>query len=810
MAVPIRILILEDTKSDMELILHELRRAGFDPSYRHAENEAEYVAGLDPGLDVILADYNLPQFDALHALRLLQERGLRVPFIVATASISEEAAVTCMRNGATDYLLKDRLARLGPAVRQALEARKEHEAKLRAEEQIRRRNLELTLLNRVIAACAENDEETAFLRIACDELVSTLGLLETEVFRIADGSDEAVPVARCRAEGSPPVLEDPLPFPGGSLGGLMGRLKEPFLMQGPTSDPDLSPLSRELSSRGVGSLAVVAMASGGLVLAARQAEFFDGENASLIRSVADQLSNAMVRKRLERDHLNLSLLIEQSSDGVVIADEGMVIRYVNPGFERMSGFRRADVLGRPVRVLEGGKEDAKAGPSILETITDGREWRGRLTNRRKDGGVYTVDMAVSPVHDKSDRIVSYAAVQRDITEELEREQHSRQAQKMEAVGRLAGGVAHDFNNLLTAILGYADLLEGRLEPGNPEREDLEEIRKAAERATGLTRQLLAFSRKQVLQQRVIDLNDLVRGMKRMLEPLLGETVELQTDLNPQCWPVKTDQGQIEQVLMNLALNARDAMPGGGKIIVATRNAVLDEARAHGYPDAKAGPHVILTVADTGIGIDPEMLPHLFEPFFTTKTEGKGTGLGLATVYGIVKQSGGHIEVSSLQGKGSTFEVYLPRFEGEGAEAKAPAEAKAMSHGTETILLVEDDAIVRSLAQKVLAKQGFSVSVAGNPEEALRKATDGGTILDMLVTDIVMPGMDGWKLAERVRETHPGLKVLFISGYSEADMPALDMRDGSMGFLQKPFTPQALTRTVRDVLDGRWGGAGGRP
>jgi PAS domain S-box-containing protein len=388
----------------------------------------------------------------------------------------------------------------------------------------------------------------------------------------------------------------------------------------------------------------------------------------------------------------------------------------------------------------------------------------------------------------------------DITERKQLEEQFHQAQKMEAVGRLAGGVAHDFNNLLTAILGSADLALESLTPGAAEREEIEEIRKAALRAADLTRQLLAFSRQQVIAPAVLNPNAVVADMDKLLRRLLGEDVALRTVLGLDVGSVKADPNQLEQVLMNLAVNARDAMPTGGKLTIETRNVELDHEYVRGHLSAQPGPYVMLAVSDTGVGMDAATQGRIFEPFFTTKERGKGTGLGLATVYGIVKQSNGWIWVYSEPGQGTTFKVYLPRVT-EAAAPATPSPAPAVPvRGSETILVVEDDEMIRHLVQKVLKSNGYTVLVAGDGIEAERLAGAHPDTIHLLMTDVVLPGLNGREVARRLVVQRPGIKVLYLSGYTDDAIVHHGILEPGVAFLQKPFTPAVLGRKVREVLD----------
>jgi PAS domain S-box-containing protein len=490
--------------------------------------------------------------------------------------------------------------------------------------------------------------------------------------------------------------------------------------------------------------------------------------------------------------------IEQSAEAVVITNTKGDIEYVNPAFTRITGYSREEALGQNPRILKSGKHDLAFYQQLWATILKGDIWHGEVINRKKDGSLYTEAMNIAPVRNPAGEVVNFIATKQDVTKRKSMEAQLLQAAKMEAIGRLAGGVAHDFNNLLTIISGYGQLLQERLNP--QDLGHVEEILKASDRAAALTRQLLAFSRRQILAPQVLDLNSIVANLEKMLRRLIGEDIALTTVKQSDLGRVKADPGQIEQVIINLAVNARDAMPQGGKLTIETANVKLDETYARSHAGITPGPHVMLAVSDTGLGMDPETLGSIFEPFFTTKEKGKGTGLGLATVYGIVKQSAGSIWVYSEPGQGTTCKIYFPCIEEPMPEAE-PARVRAeLAKGSETILVVEDEEGVRSLVCETLKSKGYNVLDARGPSEALTIVEHYVEPIHMLLTDVVMPQMSGKELAKRLSTVRPGAKVLYMSGYTDDAIVRHGVLEAGTFFLQKPFVPSILLRKVREVLD----------
>jgi PAS domain S-box-containing protein len=521
------------------------------------------------------------------------------------------------------------------------------------------------------------------------------------------------------------------------------------------------------------------------------------EERDLIHAVAERLGRIIERRRASAQQSMLTTAIEQAAESVVITDIDGHIQYVNPAFTKISGYGREEVFGKNPRILQSGKHDKVFYRKLWETILDGRTWEGRLTNKSKNGTLYEVDCLISPVKNERGVVTNFVAVKHDVTEMVKLESNLRQVQKMEAVGQLAGGVAHDFNNLLTVILTNVHYMLKGLGDSSPLRQDIEEIKQSGERAASLTRQLLAFSRQQIIEPRIVNLNQIVEGTEKMLRRLIGEHIELETGLAEDLGLVYVDPAQVEQVILNLAVNARDAMPEGGKLTVETANVSLDEDYSRLHSDVRPGPFVMLVVTDTGSGMDESTQSRIFEPFFTTKEQGKGTGLGLSTVYGVVKQCGGHVWVRSVEGEGTIFKIYFPREEKKLDSGAGQEISRDTLHGSETVLVVEDESSVRRTAVRILRENDYRVLEAGNGREALDLCEAHPGSIDLLITDLIMPEMGGKRLSEFVADSFPDIKVLFMSGYGKVhDEPS----DGSGVFVQKPLVPSELAAKVREILD----------
>jgi len=531
-----------------------------------------------------------------------------------------------------------------------------------------------------------------------------------------------------------------------------------------------------------------------------------GNLKRLIPAIERELREAKSRRErrraeeaLRESEKRLQAILDNSPAIIFLKNTEGRYLYVNPQFAKLTPLTREQILGKTDDEIFLPAQAAAFRADDLKVLQAGVALEFEEVADQQDGP-HTSIVSKFPLRNAEGKVYAICAIATDITERKSLEAQLRQAQKMEAIGQLAGGIAHDFNNLLTVINGYSELMLLSLPVEHPHCATFEQIRQAGEKASRLNRQLMAFSRQQVLQPKVLDLNAVVANIDTMLQRVIGEDIDLLTILSPGLASVKADPGQIEQVLMNLVVNARDAMPAGGRLTIETADVVLDTDYARTHVAVNPGRYVMLAVSDNGCGMDAETQARIFEPFFTTKELGKGTGLGLSTVYGIVKQSGGHIEVYSEPGRGTTFRIYLPRIE-EAAEAVEPGKAREqLPRGSETILLVEDEAGVRTLAKTILQTHGYTVLDAAQGKDAFLLSGQHEGLIHLMVTDMVMPEMSGREVAERLKPLRPNMKVLFMSGFTDKAMVHHGELGPGMAFLQKPFTPQTLARKVREVLD----------
>lgn len=515
------------------------------------------------------------------------------------------------------------------------------------------------------------------------------------------------------------------------------------------------------------------------------------------------ISRDMTERKLAEEELRkLSIAVQQSPVSILITDVRGDIEYVNHRFSEMTGYEHKEVLGKTPRLLKSGEHESEFYDELWGTISTGREWQGEICNKKKDGELFWESATISPIKNEEGTITHYIGIKENITDRKNLEDQLRLSQKMEAIGRFAGGIAHDFNNMMTAVIGFSDYLLSSRQDDDSLVSIIEQIKTAGQRAASLTQQLLAFSRRQVMETQLIDLQSIIGNLDQMLKQLIGEDIILSIAFDKEPSIIKSDQSQVEQIIMNLVINARDAMPRGGELVIATETTSLDEDYCKEWIDIEPGNYVVLSISDTGRGMDKEIQSHIFEPFYTTKEIGKGTGLGLSTAYGIVKQSGGHIHCYSEPEEGTTFMIYFPSIAKTtktlpcGEENHDEAEILRRS---ETVLIVEDENAVREIASSVLRGNGYYVLEAANSDEALAICRDRDGTIDLLITDIIMPGMQGPELAKEILAVFPQIAVLFISGYPDNSVAKLELFESENNFLQKPFTPKKLLLTIQEIL-----------
>jgi PAS domain S-box-containing protein len=821
-----RILLVDDDPTQRKLGRLALGSAGFEVVVAE-DGEAALRIARERRPDAILSDVLMPKMDGFGLCKAVRADPTlsNVPIVLMSAHDVEDAdRALADRFGASRYV--SRTGGYDAAMRALLDAIESPGAQRAAPPPD---DLQADYLRRI----AHQLERQASLGSGLARQVS----LQATALSVLDGLSESLARQLDPENALAETLAECLDAAGLSVGAILlretgGRLTAKAQIGWPTesdwvvhsgvlldaiqrggvvipSDEVGRPGQDLLSALGVASALAVPIVArdeplGVLVLASNRADLAGAAGESFVRaarSVSMQLGQALALSRtfskLANAEQRYRALLDNARDAISVLTPGGVVLEANRAWERLLGVPREHALGRNVADFapdpksglqsEYDKAVAQRGGSVPPSLI-----------RRPDGTEIQVELSRTAVEIAGEKFI--LSIGRDVTDRLRLEEQFRQAQKMEAIGSLAGGIAHDFNNLLSVILSYTELALGDLKPGNPLREDLEQVKRAGERSCDLTRQLLAFSRQQLLQPQILDLNAILAGMEKMLRRLLGEAVQLSLLTFTNIGRVYVDRGQIEQVVMNLAVNARDAMPSGGKLSIETGNVDLDAVYAAQHHGLTPGPYVMLAVTDTGTGMDAATRARIFEPFFTTKEMGKGTGLGLATVFGIVTQSHGHIWVYSEPGKGTTFKIYFPRRDPV-ADDEVPAVAPTTDpRGSETVLLVEDEDQVRALARRILGQNGYNVLEAQNGGEAFLICEQFEARIHLLVTDVVMPRMSGKQLAERLAVVRPDMRVLFMSGYTDNTIVHHGVLDAGVAFLQKPITPDAFLRKVREVLD----------
>lgn len=678
----------------------------------------------------------------------------------------------------------------------------------RAQAQVARNEAGLRSLLRILQHEAESAHD--LLEFAMEEAIGITGSKYGFILLADEGERGFTPatwskevMAECRAL-TPPTryrLED------------MGLWGEPVRQRGPVVFNDMAEPHPRAKGYPDGHVPVnrfvgVPVVAHGRIVAivglANKDEPYNDTDVLQLQLLADGVWRVVERQLVQDELAKVSAAVEQSTSLVEITDLEGNIEYVNPRFAEVTGYSLEEVRGKKPSILKSGNTPAATYADMWATISAGEVWRGEIQNRKKDGSLYWERVTISPIKNQDGVITHYLAIKDDVTTQKHLEAQFRQTQKMEAVGRLAGGIAHDFNNMLSVILGHTELALGQLEPSNPLWEDLDEIRKAAQRSADLTRQLLGFARSQPVKPVVMDTNEAVSRCLTMLRRLIGEDIDLLWKPGHEVRPIRIDPAQLDQILANLAVNARDAIEGVGSLTIETENVIIDRAYCAAHAGFVPGRYVLLAVSDSGHGIEPAVLEHIFEPFFTTKPAGQGTGLGLATVHGIVKQNSGFINVYSEVGRGTSFKICFPEVPAEDARQAVAREAEPRG-GTETILIVEDEETILGLARSILERCGYTVLTVRSPGEALELVASTPEEIDLLITDVVMPGMNGKELATQLLQLRPALKVLFMSGYTANVIVHHGVLEPDVEFIQKPFSVTGLARRVREVLDARAAG-----
>lgn len=772
MGIPLNVLIIEDSEDDTLLIVRELRQAGYEPRYERVETAEAMKAALDNQLwNIIISDYVMPKFSGLAALKLMQDKGLDLPFIIVTGNINENMAVEAMKAGADDYVMKGNLSRLNPAVQRELREAEGRKRRRQAEEALyeSRRNLEAIVETvPTLIVLTDPDGRIILFNHACEELT---GYKSEEVLG--------------------KTIEE-LFLPPGWIPVVQKRFADPYApeVRAPHENPWLKKSGEERLIEW--QCTVISSPKDG-----RPCILGTGIDITDRKSTEEKLRQTEERYRTVVEDIP-ALICRFLPDGTLTFVNEAYCRYCNKTREELEGFNFFQFIP------EEERQKVKDYYSYLTPTHPITHYENKVVT--PDGMIRWQRWTDRALFNKDGFPVEYQSIGEDITD-LKRAEETRarleaqllQAQKMEAIGQLAGGIAHDFNNILTAIMGYVHFLKVSIADDDPARTFIVQIQAAAERAANLTQSLLAFSRKQIINLRPVKLNEIIRNIQKLLLRIMGEDIELKTMLTDKDLTVMADTGQIEQVLMNLATNARDAMPEGGLLRIETEVLELDEefVMTHGY--GKKGMYALVTVTDTGIGMDEATRERVFEPFFTTKEFGKGTGLGLSIVYGIIKQHEGYINAYSEPGRGTTFKIYLPLITSE-AEKEPSEVVHPLTGGTETILLAEDDEGVRVFTKALLQKFGYTLIEAVDGEDAIHKFKENYDSIQLLLVDVIMPKKNGKEVFDEIRKVKADMRVLFMSGYTADIIHKKGIVEDGLDFVLKPVSPQELLRKVREVLD----------
>lgn len=768
MSDPLNILVIEDCNADFLLVERHLKQKELSVRCSRVDTLEELKEAIGrESWDMVLADYSVHQLNFQENLNLVHTALPDLPVIMVTGTVGEEKAVELLKMGVCDFVLKGNLARLVPAIERSIRDTSERKAKLATEQALQNSEVHFrSLFNRSPVAIGIGkaasglvvDVNDSWLRLYGYERDEIVGRTTTEL-NLYVNPDERIEIIRLLHE--------------------CGQV-----------------VNREV---------LVRRKSGENLIVLYSAELIELEREFFLQVM---LTDVTERKQTEENLRKLFVAVEQSPMATVITDARGSIEYVNPRFTHLTGYSFEDVMKKNPRILKGDTA-SEVHRALWTTISAGNVWEGDFHNKRKDGTLFWEHTTISPISNEAGTITHYMATKEDITERRNMEDQLRQSQKMEAIGTLAGGVAHDFNNILSAIFGYSHLILNKVKDNDPVIHYVEEIMDASKRAAVLTQSLLAFSRKQAVTLSVIDLNEVINGNESFLRRLISEDIELKINCTEEPLTVLVDRSQIEQVIMNLVANARDAMLNGGNLAITTQPVDLSQefVNVHGY--GAPGSYAMVSVSDSGFGMDKETQSHIFEPFFTTKELGLGTGLGLSMAYGIIKKHDGFINVYSEPGTGTIFKIYLPAVQASALSEKIEVrKVTPLRGGTETILVGEDDDALRRLSKNVLGHYGYQVIEAVDGQDAVDKFVEYGESIDLVILDAIMPKKNGKRACDEMRIMRPNLQVVFVSGYTRDVFAENNVFDENSIFIQKPVSPDVLLTRVREMLDNRAPAGGG--
>lgn len=766
---PVRILLVEDSEDDELLLKRQLRRDGLNfTSVRVDTPEAMRTALQDKRWDIVVSDYCMPRFNALHAMEVMREAGMDIPFIVVSGTIGEDVAVAAMRAGANDYVMKDKLARLAPAITREIEEAAVKCAREKAENSLRETE---GRFQRVF-----EHSPVGLMIYDADGMLCDLNRTAREIFGINKTIAELH--QRCKLFDYPSISPD--------------KFKK--LRQGAT-------IRHEgwISFDTPGFCECMASErTGDAYLMTTWSALGDELPPSGFLAVYHDLTE---RKLVEDELVQLAAAVDAAAESIILTDADGVIRYVNPFFEKMTGYNRQEVIGKAPGMLQSGRHDDSFYTKLWETISAGNVWKGHFTNRRKDGTLYEEEAVISPVKDSNGKVIHYVAVKRDVTQELALESQLRQSQKMEAIGRLAGGIAHDFTNMLLVIMQSAQFVKAQVEDNQEVVEFVDQIIEAGQRASELTGDLMAFSHRQRISVRERNINDVLRGQEGMLKRSVGDDIDLILNVQDDPLVAKIDAALLEQVMVHMTVNARDAMPDGGNLLI--ESFLMEVSDDEKIPlsgsacsiELEPGRYGVITVTDTGIGMDESTVSRIFDPFFTTKGSGKSTGLGLSTAYGIVTQHGGALTVYSNPGDGTTFKIFLPLLE----KPESQHNGAPLPPASETLLLTEDNPVIRGNMTRMLKEIGYRVFESRSALEALEVLDEQAGKIDLVISDFMMEGTNGKEFVKQIHERYPDMPVLFASGYTPLYFITRGILSPHDAVLTKPFSKVRVARIVHELL-----------